>query len=219
MTYPFTRWLLALAAPLLLASCLAPGRFAATLEIGRDRSFTFTYVGEAVVTNPASSVQISTEGGETSLSEAQESEEMSPADRQRLIDALSREVGFRSVEYVGRNKFRIDYAISGRLDRSFSFPFNPDGMAFLPWILAEVRRDGTVQVTGGGFGDNENSGSGANAGAPSSERQGTFTLVTDADLVRHNSEADPAASGRKTLTWQVTPEPRPVPTALLRFAD
>ena len=217
MFYRIGRIAFALAAPLLLASCLMPGRFAATLEIGRDRSFTFTYAGEAIVTNPASNIQLSMEGGEAATTEPEEPEEIPEADRQRIIEALSREVGFRSVEYAGGNKFRIDYAISGRLDRSFTFPFNPDGMAIIPWLMAEVRRDGTVQVNAGGFGDNEASGSGANPGQASPERQGTFTLVTDAGLIQHNSEADPAPTGRKTLTWQVTPEPRPVPSALLRF--
>jgi hypothetical protein len=42
-----TRWLLALAATLLLAGCiLAPTKFVSTLDIRADRGFTFTYVGE-----------------------------------------------------------------------------------------------------------------------------------------------------------------------------
>jgi len=46
MTRPI-RWLIAIAAPLLLASCiLTPGKFTSTLDIRADRSFTFTYLGE-----------------------------------------------------------------------------------------------------------------------------------------------------------------------------
>ncbi|HEY1124396.1 MAG TPA: hypothetical protein VGE65_02095 [Sphingobium sp.] len=46
MTRPI-RWLLAIAAPLLLASCiLTPAKFVSTLDIRADRSFTFSYVGE-----------------------------------------------------------------------------------------------------------------------------------------------------------------------------
>lgn len=219
MTFRFARMLFALAAPLLLASCLTPGRFTATLEINRDRSFTFTYVGEAVVADPSAGIQMTMQGAEGAPPPSSEQpQEMPEGDRQRIIEALSREVGFRSVEYVGQNKFRIDYAISGRLDRSFVFPMNPEGMAILPWLLVEVRRDGTAQVTGSGFGDGM-----GNAGDPTTpetnrDRQGTFTLVTDADLVQHNSEDAPAADGRTTLTWEVTPEARPAPTALLRFA-
>ena len=148
MTFRFARMLFALAAPLLLASCLTPGRFTATLEINRDRSFTFTYVGEAVVADPSAGIQMTMQGAEGAPPPSSEQpQEMPEGDRQRIIEALSREVGFRSVEYVGQNKFRIDYAISGRLDRSFVFPMNPEGMAILPWLLVEVRRDGTAQVS------------------------------------------------------------------------
>lgn len=46
MTRPI-RWLVAIAAPLLLASCiLTPAKFVSTLDIRADRSFTFTYLGE-----------------------------------------------------------------------------------------------------------------------------------------------------------------------------
>lgn len=212
------RMMFALAAPLLLASCLTPGRFTASLEIGRDRSFTFTYVGEAVVTDPSSSIRITTGEGSEAPQERQPPE-MPEADRQRIIAALSREVGYRSVAYVGGNKFRIDYSISGRLDRSFVFPMNPDGMALFPWVVIEVRRDGTAQVTGGGFGDAEGRTDEQNAQNANRHRQGTFSLNTEADLVQHNSEGRANPGGRTSLTWDVTPESRPAPSALLRFPD
>ena len=47
------RLVVALAAPLLLASCfLSPGKFVSTLDIRKDRSFTFTYVGEIIAADP-----------------------------------------------------------------------------------------------------------------------------------------------------------------------
>jgi len=220
MTIRFARILFVLAAPLLLASCLLPGRFTATLDIGRDRSFTFTYVGEAVVIDPSSAVRVSSEGsGEASL-ETDQPQEMAEADRQRVVAALSREVGFRSVEYVGENKFRIDYSIRGRLDRSFAFPVNLEGLALIPWLVVEVRGDGTAQVSGHGFGEADGDGGSRNPNAPepNRHRQGTFTLTTDAELVQHNSERRAAPGGRSILIWEVTPEPRPAPSALVRFA-
>ena len=217
MTARLARLMFVLVGPLMLASCLTPGAFASALEIGRDRSFTFTYAGDAHFADPSSAIQLS--GGEGTEVEQQPSQpqEMPEADRQRVIAALSREVGYRSVEYVGENRFRIDYSISGRLDRSFAFPVNPEGMALLPWLTVEVRRDGTAQVTAGGFGDAE----GGQQSQPDGNhhRRGTFTLRTEADLVQHNSEQAPAPGGRATLSWDVTPEPRPVPSALVRFAN
>lgn len=211
----------ALAAPLLLASCLlGPGRFTATLDIGRDRSFTFTYVGEAIVTNPTSDLRISTDGGEAGQSAPQTPEEMPEAERRQILEALSREVGYRSVEYIGENKFRIDYSISGRLDRGFAFPLNPEGAALIPWLLVEVRRDGTAHITGAAFGEEEDEdGNDDNSPDLNDQRQGTFTLTTDADLVHHNSQSRATPGGRTSLVWNVTPEPNPAPSALVRFAE
>ena len=44
------RLIAALAAPLLLTGCLlSPGKFTSSLDLKRDGSFTFTYVGEIVM--------------------------------------------------------------------------------------------------------------------------------------------------------------------------
>ena len=75
------------------------------------------------------------------------------AERRALAETLAKEVGYRSVEYLGNNKFRVDYAMSGKLDRSFLFPINLDAKALLPWIAIEVRRDGTARMTALAFGD------------------------------------------------------------------
>lgn len=49
------RVIAALAIPLLLTGCLlSPGKFASTLDLQRDGRFTFTYVGEIVVTDTSS---------------------------------------------------------------------------------------------------------------------------------------------------------------------
>ncbi|MFN3818579.1 hypothetical protein [Blastomonas sp.] len=49
------RLIAALAIPLLLAGCLlSPGKFASTLDLKRDGTFTFTYAGEIVVTDTSS---------------------------------------------------------------------------------------------------------------------------------------------------------------------
>src|SRR3546814_16848229 len=51
------RLLLILAAPLLFASCLlTPGKFVSTLDIKRDRAFTFTYAGEVIIADPGNAV-------------------------------------------------------------------------------------------------------------------------------------------------------------------
>src|SRR4051812_828658 len=126
------RLALALAAPLLLVSCfLSPGRFTSTLDIRKDRSFTFTYVGEAIAAD------MKTNDGKGGPSKAPPLTAEDVAGYRATAEALSKEQGYRSVQYVGGRTFRVDYAVSGTLDRNFVYPTNLDAMAIIPWIVAE----------------------------------------------------------------------------------
>lgn len=174
-----TRWLVALAAPLLLTSCiLTPGKFVSTLDIRADRSFTFTYVGEVLLAKtktpsgledapPASEKQGWQEGDDadpqrtpialTSAASAPQAEEKlgdsadDAAQLKTLAQTLSKEYGFRSVRYIGNRKLAIDYAIHGTLDHAFLFPFNPDGDVLLPFIAIELRGRDHVRVKAPGY--------------------------------------------------------------------
>ncbi len=228
------RLLFILATPLLLASCLlTPGRFTSTLDIKADRSFTFTYAGEAVLLDPTGAA---TEGFAAALeSGTKEGEAAQPAKpqpaakeddaqilkRRSLADLLAREVGYRSVTYLGNDKYRIDYAFTGKLDRSFVFPFNPEASAVIPWLAIEVRKDGSARVQAPAFGEEESPGP---PGTPSGqdamkERSGTFTLTTDATLVMQNNEEGLAPGPGTRIVWQITPTTKAVPTAVVRFAN
>ena len=211
------RFALALAAPFLLVSCiLSPGKFVSTLDIHKDRSFTFTYVGEVVVNDPKP----------TSSSEPGEHAKPVPAGppdaetiarRRAIAEALSKEQGYNSVVYAGGDRFKVDYAISGRLDRGFAYPINLDAMAFIPWVAAEVRKDGSVRIKAPAFGDpGEAMGSG-NPTGPAEGREGTFTLTTDATLVMQNNEEGMAPGPGTKIVWHVTPTTKAVPTAVVRF--
>jgi hypothetical protein len=147
------------------------------------------------------------------------------AERRALAETLAKEEGYRSVEYLGNNKFRIDYSMSGRLDRGFLFPINLDAKALLPWIAIEVRRDNTARVTALAFGDADAAAGGMGGaggmGPPDKgpvEREGTFTLTTDATLVMQNNEEGLAPGPGTRVVWKVTPTSKTVPTAVVRFA-
>jgi hypothetical protein len=226
MTY--ARLALVLAAPLLLVSCLlTPGKFTSTLDVKRDRSFTFTYVGEAIVAEEQGGLQqaeCAEDDEDCTPPTAADKAEKAAAQEAKLKEvgeALSKEAGYRSVEYLGNRKFRVDYAVSGTLDRSFIYPFNSDAAAIIPWIAIELRKDGTARIKAPGFGD-EGGGTGA---APNPlaetarEREGTFTLTTDAEIVAQNEESGAAAGpgGTKRIVWRVTPSSKLTPTAVLRF--
>jgi hypothetical protein len=215
----YARLALALAAPLLLVSCfLSPGKFVSTLDVRKDRSFTFTYVGEIISADP----KTTSGAGSGSGTDAQPAKPVAPTaetitQRRAIAEALSKEEGYRSVEYLGGDRFRVDYAISGRLDRGFVYPINLDAMAFIPWIAAEVRKDGTVRIKAPGFGDpSEQLGSGTPS-EPAEGRQGSFTLTTDANLVMQNNEEGTAAGPGTRIVWRITPTTKSVPTAVLRF--
>lgn len=226
MTY--ARLAFILAASLLLASCLlTPGKFTSTLDVKRDRSFTFTYVGEAIVAEEQGGLQpaeCAEDDEDCTPPTAADKAEKAAAQETKLKEigeALSKEAGYRSVEYLGNRKFRVDYAVSGTLDRAFIYPFNSDAAAIIPWIAIELRKDGTARIKAPGFGDDSGSaGPGPNPLADSAkERQGTFTLTTDAEIVAQNEESGAVAGpgGSKRVVWKVTPSSKTTPTAVLRF--
>ena len=239
----FMRFAFAAAAALALSSCiLSPGKFVSTLHIGKDRSFTFTYVGEVILLDPAAAMQqgmqdglagmgdpASTgEDGEVAENVAATPEPKAPAaetaqqiaEGKAIAEALAKEVGYRSVEYLGKNKFRVDYAMTGKLDRSFVYPINLDAKSVIPWIAVEVRRDRTARIMAIAFGEQESGlgGAGGKPDAEPKERDGTFTFTTDAELVMQNNEEGMAPGPGKKVVWRVTPTSKTVPTAVVRFA-
>jgi hypothetical protein len=227
-----------LLAPLLLASCvLTPGKFTSTLTILADRHFTFSYVGEVYALEGGDQMKGLSDLGsaagknkETPLSArekaAKEAQEKAEADAKNraIAEALSKEEGYRSAVYVGDGKFLIDYAISGTLDHGFVYPYNIDAEAVFPFIAIEVRRGGTVRVNAPGFANDSNKpadlgGMGGGMSGGPSKLDGTFTLITDAEIISQSNEDGPTTTdGRKTIVWKATPLTKTAPTAVLKLA-
>ncbi|MEA3064756.1 MAG: hypothetical protein QOJ27_1202 [Sphingomonadales bacterium] len=227
------------AASLVLSSCiLSPGKFVSTLHIAKDRSFTFTYVGEVILLDPAAAMQQGMQDGlagaaddvvdenGNSVAPAAPATPAAPAaetaksiaEAKAVAEALSKEIGYRSVEYLGHNKFRVDYAMTGRLDRSFLYPINIDAKSIIPWIAVEVRKDRTARILAIAFGDQDmDMGSAAKPDSQPKERSGTFTFTTDAELVMQNNEDGMAPGPGTRVVWTVTPTSKTVPTAVVRF--
>jgi hypothetical protein len=206
------RLALLLALPLLLASCLlSPGRFVSTLDIRKDRSFTFTYQGEVIVTDPQFTNGTDKKPVKPPLSE------QALQQRKDVAQALSKELGYRTVEYLGGDKFRVDYAMTGTLDRSFVYPINLDATAIIPWVVVEVRKDNSVRLKAPGFGDMKEGVPETTPDAGAEGREGTFTLTTDAALVMQNNEEGAVPGSPARIVWKVTPRSKTVPTAVIRF--
>jgi hypothetical protein len=229
-----------LAAPLLLASCLlSPGKFTASLDIRKDRSFTFAYQGEVLLLDPSEGIGKGMDKAVGQVGDADKGEKANGAEdqdrsvparvtmseapetqRKAILEALSKEEGYRSVEYIGGNKFKVDYQLSGKLDRNFVYPLNIDAMAIIPWIAIELRKDGTARMMAIAFGDSNSMAGPAGSMKPDSGspgREGIFTFTTDANLVMQNNEDGTAPGPGTKVVWKITPTTKAVPTAVVRF--
>lgn len=237
--------------PMLLSACLVtPGKFESTLDIQADRSFTFTYRGEIIATDMGKGLggmdvpdddgsdddaapttqdsvyrtalfrRTSGEAGEQSFANRKDAGD--DAKMRAIADALTREKGFRAARYMGDHKFEIDYAISGRLDHAFLFPFNTDAQIVLPFVAVELRGADRVRVKAPGFSTSydksQSPGMGGSDDDAAKALDGTFTLTTNAEIVAQNQEdgAQDTPQG-KQIVWKVTPMTADAPGATLRL--
>ena len=238
MAARLTRLLLVLMMPLVLTGCLfTPGKFTSTLSINADRSFAFTFVGEVISVDPSGEISngmagimagaAAKNGGAKSATPAPSptaaAEAKAEVDRKnrQIAITLSKELGYRKVDYLGDGRFIVDYAIKGTLDHDFVYPVNLDAQAIImPFIALELRTGGTVRVKAPAFAKGSNGSPVAGIGdTMAGKLDGVFTLDTDAEIVSQNNEDGvKMVGGRKTITWKATPLTKDAPTAVLRFA-
>lgn len=242
------RTLGALAGLLALSACLVtPGRFESSLDIRADRSFSFAYKGEILASDMGkealTGASSSSSGDDAPEGEAENSptlmqiaaqeedfsdaagDKSDDAQMQAIAAALAKEKGFRSARYMGKHKFEIDYAITGRLDHAFLFPFNIDAQIVLPFVAVELRGDDRVRVKAPGFANGFDKSQGpAGMGGAGDEAakalNGSFTLTTDAEIVSQNQEegAETTPQGKR-IVWTITPLTSEAPAATLRVKN
>lgn len=227
---------LACALPLMLTSCLlVPGKFTSALTIHADRTFTFTYVGQVIASDPSEGMtsdeklkpdatpEERAEFASKAKEKAQKARERESKNRE-IAAALAKEAGYRSVVYKGNGLFEVNYAVTGLLTTNFTYPFNSDAEVMIPFVALEVRKDGTVRMRAPAFGKAGNPAGGSAAmpmmNDPSSKAEGTFTLTTDAEIVMQNQEEGPKQAGSdKVITWTVGELKKDAPTAVLRMRN
>jgi hypothetical protein len=133
-------------------------------------------------------------------------------------EALTKEAGYRSVVYKGDGVFLVDYQISGKLTHNFLWPYNLDAEVIFPFVVIELRGKEQIRVKAPAFGDNESPGKGKTEDSKA-KLDGTFTLVTDGELVSQNNEdGAKTEGGRKTVTWKATPLSKDAPMAVVKVA-
>ncbi len=246
----WTKIIAVIAAPFLLAGCLLePGKFASTLDVGADRSFTFTYIGEvhainpaggmgdmlkikdksddssddedAMTADPAVALWQNEEAGEWKQNDKSgASKGMTEEQKKALAETLSKEAGYRKVEYRGNDTFFIDYSLTGTLDHSFVFPYNIDGEIIFPFIAIEIRANGTVRVKAPAFSKSGSRNDMSGMGQTNDKIDGSFTLTTDAEIVSQNNEEGgrKGPDGRRVIVWNITPTTADAPMAVLRMS-
>lgn len=155
----------------------------------------------------------------------------------KTIDAftakLTKQKGWNSVVHKGNGVFEVDYAISGTLDRDFTFPNIPDVVTANPMVVVRVRKDNNVEIDAPGFGNDAQLSKSSNLMAAIAKKEanegevsplaamtdGTFTLTTDAEILTNNTEDGPvsATAKGKSLVWKVNPQTNKRPEALLKI--
>ena len=230
---------LVLVAPLVLVGCaFSPGKFTSSLTLLADRSFTFSYQGEVIAVDFASEMakgmgdafkdddKDKKEGTSTTAllraaawqDKDAENEAKKEAKFKAIGDALTKEAGYRSVTYKGKGVFQIDYQISGKLTHNFLWPYNIDAEVIFPFVVVEMRGRDQVRVKAPAFGDNDSPAKGKGDDSKA-KLDGTFTLITDGELVSQNNEdGATSANGRKSVTWKATPLSKDAPMAVVKVA-
>ncbi len=243
MLHQMGRLAFAIAAPLFLVGCiLTPGKFVSTLSINKDRSFVFTYKGEVIAIdlsneftkglNSKSDEKDGDKGADDEKSNltdepGDEGKTDAAADTERkrraIAAALSKEAGYRSVAYLGKGKFMIDYETKGVLTHNFIYPYNVDAEIMFPFVVVEVRANNTVRLTAPGYGNessaNDKSGLPGGGSEVAKQLDGVFTLDTNAEIISQNNEDGVTKKdGRSIITWSATPLTKDAPSAVLRMA-
>ena len=158
-----------------------------------------------------------------------------PAAAEELAAKLRRQRGWNRVEHKGDGLFEVSFAINGRIDHDFMFP-TMEGFPMVNQFVAVTRRaDGTVRVDAPGFapqsGGNPFQGMMAGMGGlalPDSEGNtkgpalpkidGTFTVITDGEILANNTDEGPAAvANGRSLVWTINARTKAAPTALIRI--
>ena len=161
----------------------------------------------------------------------------SPEAAEEFAAQLSRQKGWNSVTHRGDGLFDVDFSISGKLTHDFTFPTIeklPIGTSFVTVIL---RKDGKLRVDAPGFaaqgaGNPMQGMMGGLMGMAGADKgdgaeiptlvmpDGTFTIVTDGQILANNTDEGPSAHVRgHVLKWKITPRSEQAPTALIDLSS
>lgn len=151
---------------------------------------------------------------------------------------LERQRGWHSVEHVGNGVFNVEFSTRGQLSHDFVFPMM-EGFPLPTQFVQLILRDGNqIRVEAPGFAAQDNAGGmpgmmggmtglaalaaaeeGGDAFDPGFPKMdGTFTIVTDGQILANNTDEGPAAAaGGEALRWDIDSRTKAAPTALIQL--
>ena len=153
-----------------------------------------------------------------------------PRAAEELAERMRKQAGWKSVTYAGDGKYVVDFAIAGRLDHDFSFPSLERMPMITPFVAIYRRADGTVRIDAPAYSASASGGPvgammqgmGADKATPQGmpELDGSFAILTDADILANNTDVGPQAAmvGMRRLAWKVNSRTTTAPTALIKLA-
>ncbi|TCM21589.1 hypothetical protein EDF56_101255 [Novosphingobium sp. PhB165] len=156
-----------------------------------------------------------------------------PRAGEEVAAKLRRQTGWNNVVYKGDGRFDVDFAIGGKLDHDFTFPTIEGFPMANAFVQLSLRQDGSVRIDAPAFGPSQSSGNmmgamlaGMNSDAGSeaadtdstSEADGTFSIVTNGEILANNTDEGPQnGPGGRVLTWKVNARTPAAPTALVKL--
>ena len=164
----------------------------------------------------------------------------------KLEQLLLRHDGWNAVEHKGDGLFDVEYAIEGSLTHGMSYPVIEGFADNSTFVKTIIRKDGIVRVNAPGFGPPKESDmmgtmmggmaalgalamlgeNGLSESAQSSAPppgfpvvDGTFSIVTDGQILANNTDEGPATDGAmQRLNWDIDMRRKTAPTALVKLA-
>ena len=272
---------LAVLLSLALAGCFVmPGKFAATLDLRKDGTFTYTYKGEMLVIGltkfaemimapkkvapfeaapcykddqeterPCTKAELATQKSDYDAEQKKKADKEAadlemfkkafggidpndPKAAEELATRMRGQAGWNSVVYKGNGTYQVDIAISGRMDRDFSFPTIERMPGVTAFIVANRRANGEVRIDSPLMQAAALSTPMGNAAQTVMQSKmpvdnlpdfpmaaGTFTLTTDGVILANNTEHGPmAVPTGKQLSWDISGQNPIAPYALIGLA-
>jgi hypothetical protein len=143
---------------------------------------------------------------------------------------LAKYDGWNKVEYMGDNLFEVEYAVNGNFDQMFAFPTIPGATIQFPFVQILRRSGGELEILtpamagpGGLAGAMGPMPMGGSSGESKTQPiDGTFTIVTDGDVLSNNTKDGLTVSGStKNMRWKVDGSSGPdgSPRAIVKLAN